>query len=68
MEYDINLLAEEYLNFLSNTEIETKKFEIPSFDKSAYTDNEYLNLIYKLNLDFDKVNDIHTTEQFLNKN
>ena len=67
MEYDINLLAEEYLALLSEANIELKSHQIPSYDKVAYTDNEYISLITELNKDFDNVNDLTLTEQFLTK-
>lgn len=38
---------------------------MPDFDVSAYTDNEYLSEISKLNLCFDKIDDFYLTLKFL---
>ena len=40
---------------------------MPSYDKLAYTDNEYVSLINELLTDFDNADDLALTEQFLTK-
>ena len=68
MEYDVNLLAEKYLSYLAETEFNISSISMPSYNYFAYTDNEYTSLMRQLNTDFDKLDDLYLTEQFLTKN
>ena len=54
----------EYEKFLCHS-LEIKKPQMPIFDVSAYTDNEYLLSIADLNEAFDYIDDLCLTLNFL---
>ena len=55
---------EEYQNYLLNFGV-VKKPTMPNFDVSAYTDNEYLSIIFDLLKDFNSFDDEYLTIKHL---
>ena len=53
-----------YQEYLLNFGV-VKKPQMPKFDVSAYTENEYLSLIFDLMKDFDLVDDEYLTIKHL---
>ena len=60
----MNELAIAYIEYLANLK-GLKLPKMPKFNTSAYTDNEYLNAIDALMRDYDKVDDVRVTENFI---
>lgn len=60
----MNKLVEAYVQYVENIKI-VKKPKMPSFDISAYTDNEYINAIDNVMKDYSNVDDFTITERFL---
>lgn len=55
---------EAYIEFLNNfTQVEKPK--MPYFELSAYTDNEYLNAINVINNEFDEIDEMYLTLEYL---
>ena len=54
----------EYEKYLLNFGMVKKPF-MPNFDVLAYTDNEYLSVIYDLLLDYDQIDDEYLTLRHL---
>ena len=61
---DITKMNEEYIKWLQDLG-DFKKPSMPSFDVSAYTENEYGFAIQELNSIFDNIDDFYLTIQFL---
>lgn len=54
----------EYEKYLLNF-VMVKKPKMPKFNIAAYTDNEYVNAIENVVLDFENVKDEHLTIRYL---
>ncbi len=54
----------EYEKYLASFN-SVDKPQMPRFDVSAYNDNEYLAVVNELLLDFDSVDDMYLTIQYL---
>lgn len=59
--YDEILAYMQYFSKLG----EIKKPEMPSFDLSAYTDSEYLLAVKNINFDYEKIDDLNLTINYL---
>ena len=57
-------IVEKYIRYLADIN-EIKRPKMPNYDLRAYTDSEYLSVIDSVNRDYDEINEIHLTEQFL---
>jgi len=53
-----------YEKYLSSFGV-VEKPQMPKFDTSAYTDNEYVSTVFELLKDFDKVDDEFLTIRYL---
>ena len=60
----MNEIAEAYIKFLSCFKTVNKPL-MPKFDVHAYTESEYLNAIYSINKELEKIDDLNLTIQFL---
>ena len=65
MEYSVKILAEKYVEALSNFNTTVKIPQLPATNFSAYTDNEYIKCINSLNQEFDQILDLKLTEDFI---
>ena len=63
----MNREIEEYEKYLLNFGM-FKKPQMPKFDVGAYTDNEYLSVIFDLMKDFDLFDDEYLTIKHLKGN
>ena len=54
----------EYEKYLASFGL-IEKPQMPKFDISAYTDNEYLSVVYNLLKDYDNVDDEYLTIDYL---
>lgn len=54
----------EYIDSLVGS-VEIKKPFMPKHDLSAYTENEYLREMYRINNDFDKIDDYELYIEYL---
>ncbi len=60
----MNEEIEEYIAYLSKFECRMKP-KMPNFDLSAYTDNEYLSVINRINLEYDWLMDEEVYFEYL---
>ena len=57
-------IVEEYIRYLAEIH-DVDRPKMPKIALDAYTDSEYLSVIDSVNKDYESINDIHLTEQFL---
>ena len=65
MEYKVSRLAEEYLLYLSQRNIEMQYVKMPTFSLNAYNEYEYISVLQELNNKFDQISSLPVTEKFL---
>lgn len=68
MKYRIDELAKEYIKSFEILNFDIDRPYLPEFNFDAYNDNEYLNCIKGINEEFDKVDDIFITDEFITQN
>lgn len=63
----MNEEIEEYIRYLESFN-EIKRPILPNYDLSAYTDNEYLNAIENVMNDYESIDDLWVTLDYLKGN
>lgn len=64
MEYNINILAEEYIKYLSTTNFDINPPLTQTFETSSYNDI-YQGLMLEMEKEYSNVDSLELTEKFL---